>query len=127
MNLECQVSDITGEMAKRLTLHLEQVQTAIGQRVAEGIRHRLSQSQAAGHLYGKRQVSAPGQAPDDPYGALANSIVVSEGGHVVEVTVGSAVAAYLELGTSRMAPRPFVLPAAQAAFQQAESDLSLNT
>lgn len=60
--------------------------------------------------------SAPGEPPSNDTGVLADSIVV---GDVIEtpgqiqtsVIVGAERGLYLELGTSRMEPRPFLVPA----------------
>lgn len=65
----------------------------------------------------KHQASAPGEAPAVLFSTLKNSILTSfpkqtEG----IITIGAEYAAYLEKGTSRMRPRPFVRPALDGAL-----------
>lgn len=60
--------------------------------------------------------SAPGQAPANDTGKLASGInynKVSDREHEIKITTEYALA--LEVGTSRMAPRPFIMPAIQIA------------
>lgn len=57
-------------------------------------------------------------APVDT-GALRDSIVrVEEGEGQISIEVGAEYAAYVEHGTSRMAPQPFLQPAIDAAESQ---------
>jgi HK97 gp10 family phage protein len=66
-----------------------------------------------GAVYGKHQASAPGEAPASDTGNLARSIKVKfdlkQGWAVVKATAPYAF--WLEFGTTRMAPRPFMGPA----------------
>ena len=58
-------------------------------------------------------VSAPGNPPNSDSGALSASIQpvdLPEPGHAA-ISVGEEYGLYLELGTSRMAERPFMRPA----------------
>ena len=70
-----------------------------------------------GRIYRRRgvehQASAPGEAPASDTGRLANSIRTSyrENGLVGVVSASTAYAAYLEFGTVKMEPRPFMRPA----------------
>ncbi len=61
------------------------------------------------------QASAPGQAPATDTGRLANSIAWApvQGGYAVGT--GEDYGRWLELGTSRILPRPWLQPAAQEA------------
>lgn len=64
--------------------------------------------------------SAPGAAPDDRAGRLAAAVSAGPTAVGSAVTVGTAdvaapEAAFLEYGTVRMAPRPFLRPAAARA------------
>lgn len=64
------------------------------------------------------QASAPGQAPAVLTGFLTNSIL-SDFPKATEgvITIGAEYAEYLERGTSRMRPRPFVQPALDGALE----------
>lgn len=60
------------------------------------------------------QASAPGEAPAQDTGRLASSITTSVDGTSVIVTAGNGTVKYarmLEFGTSRIAARPFMMPA----------------
>lgn len=67
--------------------------------------------------------SAPGEAPAVDTGNLMNSVSHTMTGTTVgEVAVGAEYGAFLELGTSRMAPRPYLGPATdkvKPAFERA--------
>jgi HK97 gp10 family phage protein len=55
--------------------------------------------------------SAPGQAPASDSGALANSIKHKKiKNNEFDVTISSNYAIFLEFGTSRIQPRPFIRP-----------------
>lgn len=82
----------------------------------EAVRLILDTSKS-GHVYRRRdvyhQASAPGEPPASNTGFLAANIDTSydEGGLVGIVTAHAAYAAYLEFGTIKMEPRPFMRPA----------------
>lgn len=61
--------------------------------------------------------SAPGEAPADDTGDLYDSIDSMQVGDVGYITASAPYADYLEHGTSRMAPRPFMGPAARKAVE----------
>lgn len=65
----------------------------------------------------RHQASAPGQAPAVLTGFLTNSIL-SDFPKPTEgiITIGAEYAEYLERGTRRMRPRPFVQPALEGAL-----------
>jgi HK97 gp10 family phage protein len=82
------------------------------------VKLKIQQGQKTGRIYTRGKVrhraSAPGQSPASDTGTLLGSI------HHERITpmsamVGSrlAYAAYLEYGTSRMAPRPYFRPAVE--------------
>lgn len=70
------------------------------------------------------QASAPGEAPAIDYGVLANSTQAymetdTKGG----VGIGAEYGPHLELGTSNMEPRPFMVPAAESVRRQFQESL----
>lgn len=73
---------------------------------------RIMRDAKSGRVYGNHQASAPGEAPANDTGALVRSIRVEHtpGSGKARVVVGSAVGKMLELGTKKMAPRPFMRP-----------------
>lgn len=58
-------------------------------------------------------------APDDPVGRLAAAVSAGPSETGSAVAVAAPDAAFLEYGTLRMAPRPFLRPAAERAGQGA--------
>ncbi len=65
------------------------------------------------------QASAPGEAPAILTGFLSNSILPTfpspfEG----VIAIGAQYAPYLEYGTRRMAPRPYVAPALKSTLEE---------
>jgi HK97 gp10 family phage protein len=59
----------------------------------------------------RHQSSAPGQAPANNTGALVRSIKVKKNGREATISIEKDYAIYLEFGTSKMRPRPFIIPA----------------
>ena len=103
---------------------------ATRQAIAEGIREGafVVQSKAqqsilaggkSGRVYGKRKhrASAPGEPPANDTGTLVRGITITPGADPMSYVVDSTAnyAEFLELGTSKMAPRPYLLPAAVAS------------
>lgn len=80
----------------------------------------------AGSVSGREHVaSAPGDAPNNDTGVLANNIeTVSVAPLMVEVTSKAPYAAALEFGTSKMAARPYMKPAADAERENANKIVS---
>jgi len=68
--------------------------------------------------YGRaHQASAPGEAPAIDTGYLQNSIAVEMLSDLQAIVFTNALyAEYLEFGTARMAPRPYMVPAAERAW-----------
>lgn len=80
----------------------------------------ITQGSKSGVIYRRNnkehRASAPGQAPANDTGKLASGINynrVSDREHEIKITTEYALA--LEVGTSRIAPRPFIMPAIQEA------------
>ena len=60
----------------------------------------------------EHRASAPGQAPASDTGNLVNKIIVKQkSSDVVHVESNANYSAFLEYGTSKTQPRPFMLPA----------------
>jgi len=59
----------------------------------------------------RHTASAPGQAPANVTGSLVRSIVVNKSNNKATVSISKDYAVFLEFGTSKMRPRPFILPA----------------
>jgi hypothetical protein len=83
-------------------------------------RESLLRQPKTGRVYrtkrGTHQASAPGQPPANWYGGLFSSIAsyrTPDGGLIV---ASSEYAGFLEHGTSHIAPRPFMGPAARYAM-----------
>ena len=76
---------------------------------------RIMRGQKSGRVYGNHQASAPGEAPASDTGALVRSLRVdhSPGTLKASVVVASNYGAGLEFGTRRIAPRPYMRPAAE--------------
>ena len=67
----------------------------------------------SGRMYGAHQASAPGESPAIDTSNLANSIgTEAMGGASHMVYAGTEYALSLEFGSPRIAPRPFLGPAA---------------
>ena len=61
----------------------------------------------------RHTASAPGQSPANQTGDLVKSIKVSKSKNKATVSISKNYAVFLEFGTSKMRPRPFILPAFQ--------------
>jgi len=88
---------------------LDRALFAGGERIATNAQIKIT----TGEVSGRQHVpSRPGDPPNQDTGLLANNIeVVSKEPLVVEVSSNAPYSAALELGTSRMAERPFMRPA----------------
>jgi HK97 gp10 family phage protein len=74
----------------------------------------IESSPGGGRIYHGHVASAPGEPPRSDTGELVGSITATGSGLSAEVRVDSGHAVYLEYGTSKMAPRPFLQPAIDA-------------
>lgn len=72
-----------------------------------------------GALYHGHRASAPGEPPAIDTGNLLNSITHRMTGPTEgEVAVGAEYGVYLEMGTRRQAPRPFLGPAVEKVWPE---------
>lgn len=87
-----------------------------GALVLEGAVKRSFQGAKHGRVYSRGQkshtASAPGETPAIDYGALLNSISSAQEGSDAIVFTNQEHGPMLEFGTSKMAARPFMRPAA---------------
>lgn len=96
--------EMTREIGKALFAGGERIQVAAQISITEGA------VSGKGHV-----VSAPGEAPNQDTGVLGNNIeTVQREPLLVEVSSNAPYSAALELGTSKMAARPFMVPARDA-------------
>lgn len=88
--------------------------------LAKEMKKRIKTGAKSGKQYGNHTASAPGQSPANWTGELVNSISAISEGKNSKVIVNANYAEFLELGTSKMRPRPFILP----SIQKVKKDLS---
>ena len=72
----------------------------------------------------EHRASAPGEAPATDEGILANSIKAEIDGKKAEIVADTEYAAWLEFGTQKMQPRPFMFPAMEKERPKWEARLS---
>lgn len=91
---------------------------------------------ASGRRFRSHQASAPGEAPAIDTAALSKSIThqITEGAQGFDLDIGPSqqsgrddVAAWLEFGTSKIAPRPAWRPALEAVAKESETDIRVTT
>lgn len=106
--------------ARRLESASDQAVEAIGRviesfviKIDREIKVSIDRGPKSGRTYGRHQASAPGQAPATDTGGLVNSINWRTFNRGLSAEVGSNIfyAHFLEEGTSKMAPRPWLQPA----------------
>ena len=79
--------------------------------MAEEMKKSISSGAKSGRRYGNHTSSAPGQSPANWTGKLLKSIKVQKSKGIAFVYVTAKYAEFLEFGTSKMRPRPFIIPA----------------
>ena len=79
--------------------------------MAEEMKKSISSGAKSGKRYGSHTSSAPGQSPANWTGELLRSIKVQKIKGMAYVFVTAKYAEFLEFGTSKMRPRPFIIPA----------------
>ncbi len=124
------------QIAGSLLGALAQIEPAVALAVAKtaldveaGAKINIQTGDKTGIVYkrkdGEHQASAPGEAPATDTGTLVNSgEVVPVSALEQDVTFSADYAADLELGTVRIAPRPFLGPAVEAATPDFEAALA---
>lgn len=88
--------------------------------LAKEMKKRITTGAKSGKTYGNHTSSAPGQSPANWTGELVNSISAINEGKNSKVIVNANYAEFLELGTSKMRARPFILP----SIQKVKKDLA---
>ena len=79
--------------------------------MAEEMKKSIASGAKSGRRYGSHTSSAPGQSPANWTGKLLRSIKVQKMKGISFVYVTAKYAEFLEFGTSKMRPRPFIIPA----------------
>ena len=79
--------------------------------MAEEMKKSIASGAKSGRRYGSHTSSAPGQSPANWTGKLLSSIKVQKMKGISFVYVTAKYAEFLEFGTSKMRPRPFIIPA----------------
>lgn len=79
--------------------------------MANEMKKSIASGKKSGKRYGSHSSSAPGQAPANWTGKLLKSIRIQKTKGLSFVYVTAKYAEFLEFGTSKMRPRPFIIPA----------------
>lgn len=79
--------------------------------MAEEMKKSIKSGAKSGRRYGTHTSSAPGQSPANWTGKLLNSIKIQKTKGIAFVYITAKYAEFLEFGTSKMRPRPFIFPA----------------
>ena len=115
---------VSVKINKNIAEHLEdQVNVLLGKAATEfetEMKQEIEYGAKTGITYQRgnktHTASAPGQAPASDSGKLVGSIrYLKKSATEHEVSINSEYALALEVGTSRMAARPFITPAVQNA------------
>jgi len=100
------------EIAAKLPREAAKITEKTALRIDETAKTSMA-GQKSGRMYGAHQASAPGESPAIDTSNLANSIgTEAMGGASHMVYAGTEYALSLEFGSPRVAPRPFLGPAA---------------
>lgn len=133
-----------GNIAEEIARDIDKLEQELAYRIVDEARELMDSSTPSGRLYrrgnfrrgmsrglrlmGRRaqgrgvrihRASAPGQPPAEDTGKLYREITVrrlSSGNY--RVRFGAHYAGFLEFGTGRIAPRPFVMPAIEKAVRK---------
>ena len=84
-------------------------------KMVENMKTSILSGAKSGNQYYKNgarhTASSPGQAPANQTGELVKSIKVNKSKNKSTISISKNYAVFLEFGTSKMRPRPFILPA----------------
>lgn len=130
-----------GNLPEEIARDIDKIEQELAYRIVEESRALMDGSTPRGRLYRRgrfrarqsrglggrargpgtriHRASAPGQPPAEDTGKLYREITVRrlKSGHY-RVRFGARYAGFLEFGTSRMAARPYVLPAIDTAVRK---------
>jgi HK97 gp10 family phage protein len=105
-------------LSKDMEVPFQEVVKGGGQQIRNEAIKSIQTGSKSGIVYEKynprrsHRASAPGEAPASDTGNLVSKITVKQKSKdIVNVESNANYSAYLEYGTSRMQPRPFMLPA----------------
>ena len=95
---------------QKLLVDAEKITNEAADYMAEEMKKSISSGAKSGRKYGNHTSSAPGQSPANWTGELIRSIKVQKDKNKSFVYVTAKYAEFLEFGTSKMRPRPFIIP-----------------
>ena len=106
------------KLGKDMEVPFQEIVKGGGQQIRNEAIKSIQTGSKSGIVYQKynprreHRASAPGQAPASDTGNLASKIIVKQKSrNRINVESNANYSAYLEYGTSKMQPRPFMLPA----------------
>jgi HK97 gp10 family phage protein len=117
---------------KAVNAEIDTALFAVAKKVEKDAKELILGGQKSGRVYKRGNVthraSAPGEAPASDTGRLVNSIngTFEKGERAAIIRAGGGIVRYarmLEFGTTKMAPRPFMFPAAERARRWIEERL----
>ncbi len=109
----------------RYELDMDKLQSINPDVSAEALVQFLAQTMEADvkDSFSNQSPSSPGDPPGVDTGNLKNSVIAKpDGPKTWAVLVGAEYGAMLEYGTSKMAARPFMLPAGERTIQKIPRD-----
>lgn len=125
------VAKSLGQVSARAERAVARVVRATAMKVEGTAKTRIQRPPKTGRVYRRgrvvHQASAPGESPATDTGTLASRVFHSVEAGGMEASVWSDVnySVYLEMGTRRMAPRPFLAPALREHENDFYRDLDL--
>lgn len=124
------VSDISAAVARAIESGVRSSVLEIAREIAAEAQESIRSRPKSGRTYrrGGRSytASAPGEPPANVTGALADSITARADGDGAIVSATGEIAHTMEFGTAggKIAPRPFLVPAAEAKRAELEKSVS---